>query len=251
MKTLVPDMSFLLTSLVLTLIVATSLTAQVPHDTVFVTVVEKTEAHPYYGMGFELGLAVNGVEGATIHLVRDSFYVFNVREVQRNAEIVSMNFYTIPIGGANNYYNQIIEQQFLHEGIWHVRPPKGTPDTLYYGSPNKPYVGGVVIIHDSVAPASVDNKRITTLLASRAVPNPFSSQTQLRFSLAVPSRVRLEVFDVLGRTVLTESVGIIEEGEQSLTVNGQELVGGIYHYRIIASTNGEDHVMTGTFQVLR
>jgi len=70
-----------------------------------------------------------------------------------------------------------------------------------------------------------------------AQPTPFHGSTTIRFRLAQPGRVRLEVFDLLGRKVAT----LVDEpraaGEHSATLDGTPLAAGIYHVRL--DVNGE------------
>ena len=96
-------------------------------DTFYITAAVKTEAHPYYGMGHERGYVVNGVEGDTIYLVRDSTYVFNISAVPQN---LPMLFYTIPIGGTSGIFEAFITKRYVSEGITIVKPTDETPETM-------------------------------------------------------------------------------------------------------------------------
>lgn len=67
-------------------------------------------------------------------------------------------------------------------------------------------------------------------------PNPFNAGTQIEFSLPGPGIVRLEVFDILGRSVVTLVNGPREAGRQQAFWNGEDYRGervgsGIYFYR--------------------
>jgi uncharacterized repeat protein (TIGR01451 family) len=76
-------------------------------------------------------------------------------------------------------------------------------------------------------------------------PNPFRSGTQIRFSLAVQSRVKLGVFDVAGRQVVSLSDQVWDAGSHALdwsgTTDGGSLArGGFYVIRMVAqSTTGD------------
>jgi uncharacterized repeat protein (TIGR01451 family) len=76
-------------------------------------------------------------------------------------------------------------------------------------------------------------------------PNPFRSGTQIRFSLAVQSRVKLGVFDVAGRQVASLSDQVWDAGSHALdwsgTTDGGSLArGGFYVIRMVAqSTTGD------------
>jgi hypothetical protein len=65
-------------------------------------------------------------------------------------------------------------------------------------------------------------------------PNPFNPSTEIRFAVADPGEVRLEVFDLLGRSVdilvnETKAVGV-----HSVTWNGDRFPSGMYLLRYVA-----------------
>jgi hypothetical protein len=68
-------------------------------------------------------------------------------------------------------------------------------------------------------------------------PNPFNAGTHIEFSLPQPGIVRLEVFDILGRSVITLVDGPKNAGRQQAFWNGEDYRGervgsGIYFYRL-------------------
>ena len=67
-------------------------------------------------------------------------------------------------------------------------------------------------------------------------PNPFNPATKIEYSLNKASRVTLEVFDLLGRSVATlvrdEQKGA---GDYSVTFAANKLASGMYIYRLSAS----------------
>ncbi len=67
-------------------------------------------------------------------------------------------------------------------------------------------------------------------------PNPFNTETVIRYHLARVGAVRLEVIDLLGRTVAVLVDGTQEAGVYMATVDAQTLSGGLYLYRLQAST---------------
>lgn len=69
-------------------------------------------------------------------------------------------------------------------------------------------------------------------------PNPFYPNTTIMFDLPVKSLVKLQVYDVLGRKIADESLGLYDKGEhQSVPFNAAryDLASGVYFYRITAS----------------
>ncbi len=71
-------------------------------------------------------------------------------------------------------------------------------------------------------------------LAFTASPNPASGAATLAFTLAAPTRVTVDVFDVLGRRVATLADGMPATGRQELTWNAEGLASGLYHVRLRA-----------------
>jgi hypothetical protein len=66
-------------------------------------------------------------------------------------------------------------------------------------------------------------------------PNPFSSTTTINYRLDEPSRVSLEIFDLLGKKIIDIAGGVEEAGEQShqwngFTSAGVPAAGGYYLY---------------------
>jgi hypothetical protein len=79
-------------------------------------------------------------------------------------------------------------------------------------------------------------------------PNPFGTETTIRFSLHSREDVRLEVYDVRGRRVFERSYPGLEEGLQSFRFDGRgrdgrELPSGVYVYRITAGGVARDSKM--------
>ncbi len=71
-------------------------------------------------------------------------------------------------------------------------------------------------------------------------PNPFNPSTTIRFYLPRTSRVRLEIFDILGRKIRTLVDGVRPAGEYRVTWDGtdgsaRQLSGGVYFYRLIVN----------------
>ena len=74
-------------------------------------------------------------------------------------------------------------------------------------------------------------------------PNPFNSSTRIQYSVATPAWVRLVVFDVTGRKIITLVNQFQESGNYSVRYdafddNGKSISSGIYMYHIfIGETN--------------
>jgi hypothetical protein len=67
-------------------------------------------------------------------------------------------------------------------------------------------------------------------------PNPFNASTLIRFSLAAPSQVSLDVYDLLGQHVATIIDRAMPAGEYRFTWRPEQLASGVYFYRIEAGS---------------
>jgi flagellar hook capping protein FlgD len=74
-------------------------------------------------------------------------------------------------------------------------------------------------------------------------PNPFNNQTVISAQIQKPSRVKLQIYDVLGREVFNTSNEITSAGTINFRWNGVnnegiELSSGIYFYKVTTNSNG-------------
>ena len=63
-------------------------------------------------------------------------------------------------------------------------------------------------------------------------PNPFNRSTGVAFDVAAPARVRLTVYDLLGRSVATLVDGWMPAGRQQIVFDAADLPSGLYVYQI-------------------
>lgn len=75
---------------------------------------------------------------------------------------------------------------------------------------------------------------LTTVLHQN-YPNPFNPTTTIRFELTENSPVRLSVYDVLGREMMTIANGQYASGTHSVSFDAGNLASGIYIYRLETS----------------
>jgi photosystem II stability/assembly factor-like uncharacterized protein len=63
-------------------------------------------------------------------------------------------------------------------------------------------------------------------------PNPFNPSTNISYTLPGEGKVRIRVYDVLGREVVTLLDGVVGSGKHSIYWNGSNSASGIYFYSI-------------------
>ncbi len=77
-----------------------------------------------------------------------------------------------------------------------------------------------------------------------AYPNPFRSQTTLRFELPEAEAVNLTVYDVQGRAVTVLADDVLGAGQHEVILDGQELATGTYVVRLTTGTMTTTHRLT-------
>jgi len=86
---------------------------------------------------------------------------------------------------------------------------------------------------------SVGENSTTVLPQSVALnqnyPNPFNPTTSISFSLPTQSKVKLDVFDMMGREVTTVAAGGMSAGLHEVHFDGSKLASGEYIYRLNAN----------------
>ncbi|MBI5402377.1 MAG: T9SS type A sorting domain-containing protein [Ignavibacteriae bacterium] len=67
-------------------------------------------------------------------------------------------------------------------------------------------------------------------------PNPFNPSTKIEYNLPKISKVKLTVYDVVGKEVTAVNYGIQQAGKQSVEFNAGSLSSGVYFYKIEAGS---------------
>ena len=112
--------------------------------------------------------------------------------------------------------------------------PSGAWNVLVAPAPNHV----LPVLEDTTTPVDPRTPN-PALVLGRAVPNPFASATQVRFSLGAAGPVRVRVVDVTGRSVAVLHDGPLSAGEHVLGWDGRDDRGrdtgaGVYFYRVEA-----------------
>ncbi|MCA1802726.1 MAG: SusF/SusE family outer membrane protein [Rhodothermaceae bacterium] len=94
-----------------------------------------------------------------------------------------------------------------------------------------------VIIFNGDALSIDENNSIPGYYAlNQNYPNPFNPSTVISFQLPVNSDVRLEVFDITGRSVSVLVDGMLASGRHDARFDASSLASGLYLYRLSAGT---------------
>jgi len=92
-----------------------------------------------------------------------------------------------------------------------------------------------------------DESLPTDFSLSQNYPNPFNPVTDIEFGLPSPCHVRLEVYNVVGQTVVTLVDGRREAGFYTVSWDGSNVASGVYLYRLTAG----DYVQTRKMLLLK
>lgn len=65
-------------------------------------------------------------------------------------------------------------------------------------------------------------------------PNPSNSKTKIRFGISRPGKVKLELYDIIGRKVMTIVEKYFEAGYYEIDFGGSFLASGIYYYKMVS-----------------
>jgi len=92
-----------------------------------------------------------------------------------------------------------------------------------------------------------DDYAVPHNISTSSYPNPFNASTIISFNLLEPSNVRVEVFDLLGRSITTLLDEEKQAGNHQFTWNAANQSSGVYFYRIQAS----DYMITKKMVMLK
>jgi len=100
---------------------------------------------------------------------------------------------------------------------------------------------GVIFKYDLHKATDIHSRvnTITSLNLNQNYPNPFNQQTAISYSVPVMSRVRIDIYNTLGQTVVVPLNEVKQPGEYRIVWNGRDSRGndlptGVYFYRIQA-----------------
>lgn len=84
-----------------------------------------------------------------------------------------------------------------------------------------------------------NSKAINRYMLYQNYPNPCNSSTTIRYYLENTTKITLEIFDVLGKSIRLLVNGMQNSGEYSVELNASDLPSGIYFYKLTADSYSE------------
>lgn len=120
----------------------------------------------------------------------------------------------------------------------------------FTGTVTNQSVAGLAEIETNARVSSIDLMGINNPIAKNIeynleqnYPNPFNPSTLIRFSLPKAQNIKLEVFDITGRSVATLISGRVESGQNSIPFFANNLPSGIYFYKLSAESYNQSKKM--------
>ncbi|MCX6169618.1 MAG: T9SS type A sorting domain-containing protein [Ignavibacteriales bacterium] len=90
-------------------------------------------------------------------------------------------------------------------------------------------------IQPNASDVEKENTIPTAYSLSQNYPNPFNPETTIKFTLPKRSKVKLEIFDTLGRVVSTLVNSDLDAGSYRYNWNASNFASGVYIYRLTAN----------------
>mgnify|MGYP001558466067 FL=1 len=90
------------------------------------------------------------------------------------------------------------------------------------------YLDGSLSVGDEIVPNEFN--------LSQNYPNPFNPTTVINFSLPKESKIKIVLFDVMGRKISVLADGSFIAGNHSLKIDGSNLTAGTYFYQLVTGS---------------
>ena len=97
------------------------------------------------------------------------------------------------------------------------------------------------MILSSISEISDENDVVGSYTLSQNFPNPFNPSTVINYSLANYSKVRVDIYNVIGQRIATLVNSFQQRGNYSVTWTAEQYASGIYFYSINAVSSTENN----------
>ncbi|HLF15094.1 MAG TPA: T9SS type A sorting domain-containing protein [Bacteroidota bacterium] len=243
-----------------------SLPTTVPDDTVshvFPTAISQAFAY-YKDSGYvpdilfrpSRGYWIKLPEPETLMYPTDGYTPYTEVTLERSWNLIGMDDEPVAVGDVSSEPGGLVTSQFFgyetgYEVTDTLRPGKGywvnasDSGKLIFDTAVGPPQNRIRIVPTAVRPPSPPDESVdisggTDLEMPAAYnlvqnyPNPFNPATVIEYELPGESRVRIAVFDVLGRELAVLTDGIEAGGNRSVSFDAGNFTSGIYFYRLDA-----------------
>jgi hypothetical protein len=149
---------------------------------------------------------------------------WQIREINAQNSFNSMNMLNVQFGLGNG---TVIDSMIIKWG-------GGLTQVFTNIAPNKFYriTEGGTLSEIIIGINQVSSEVPGNFSLNQNYPNPFNPVTKIKFDIPRSSNVKLEVFDIMGKTVSTLLNGYLSAGIYETDFDGSNLSSGTYFYRI-------------------
>jgi hypothetical protein len=83
-----------------------------------------------------------------------------------------------------------------------------------------------------------ENDVLSDVMLYQNCPNPFSTSTNVRFTLPAAADVTLKLYNIVGQELITLVSGELQAGKHSVSLDAAGLPNGVYYYRLSSGGKG-------------
>ena len=150
------------------------------------------------------------------------------------------------LASRRHYFNYLTESA-VNKGMitffWDTGPPEGIFDRNTGAVVDRGVLDSIMQgVKEGIATSIIDKSNLeipNEFRLEQNYPNPFNPNTTIEYRLPIDSNITLLVYDILGKKVLAENLGLMKEGNHQQNINMSKFASGVYMYRLIAlGTNG-------------
>lgn len=131
-------------------------------------------------------------------------------------------------------YNNTPDSIWAENNFWGTGNPSLIEQHIFH-KPDNPALGFVDYLPVYI-PVSIESNStmVTDYNLADAFPNPFNPETIIKFSIPQKENVRLEVFDINGKSARILLNSQLNKGNYNISFNAEGFASGIYFYRLSA-----------------